>query len=208
MKESSILPRVEIKHSDTYLMIVKTAQQLFMTHGYRGVSTRKIAEQCGITQPALYHHFQNKQTLYAAVIHFTLNQTETVLQGILQKANSFRERLFQTALYMINNFRVDLTQMFHDIVNELSTQHQQEIHKWWVKGFLHPVVKMIDDGRAAGQIRDLDTIFTNTTELAYILLNLIKSVLPPTQTKDLPNTSETEKKAKLIVELFLNGVSK
>jgi AcrR family transcriptional regulator len=43
------------------------AEQVFATHGYEGASMRLIAEQAGVAQATLHHHFQNKDTLYEAV---------------------------------------------------------------------------------------------------------------------------------------------
>ncbi|WML43219.1 TetR/AcrR family transcriptional regulator [Neobacillus sp. PS3-40] len=193
---------------DTYKTIVKTAQQLFMEFGYRAVSTRQIAELCAITQPALYHHFKNKQTLYIAVIQYTLLQNESALNQIVKQATTFSDRLNQMAIYMTVNYGMDLPQMFHDIVHELDENHQQEIHKCWVKGFLMPVVKMIDDGISQGEIKHVALLHTSSTELAYIILNLIKATLQPSRMakNHSGQKREMEKKAKLVVEIFLNGV--
>lgn len=43
--------------------ILKEAQILFMQKGYKSTSTREIAQQSKITQPALYHHFKDKETI-------------------------------------------------------------------------------------------------------------------------------------------------
>lgn len=48
--------------------ILKTATTLFLQKGFSGASTRDIAKQIGITQPALYHHFNDKEVLYLAVL--------------------------------------------------------------------------------------------------------------------------------------------
>lgn len=192
---------------DTYHMIVKTAQQLFMDLGYRAVSTRQIAEKCGLTQPALYHHFKNKQALYVAVNQYTLLQTENSLNQILSRTESFKERLLEISTYMMNHFDVDLSQMFHDIFHELEDHHQQEIQKGWIKGFLMPVIKMIEEGVSNREIRDLSELGTTSTELAYMILNLIKSTLePPQKISQHESSTENLKKSKLIIEIFLNGI--
>ena len=54
--------------------ILAVARSLFMTRGYRAVSTREIAEAVGVTQPALYHHFAGKEELYVAVLEEELAQ--------------------------------------------------------------------------------------------------------------------------------------
>lgn len=194
------------KQRDTYKTIVQTAQKLFMESGYRAVSTRQIAELCGITQPALYHHFKNKQTLFVAVNKQILLQTKTALNKILSNNHSFNARLTQITIYMSANYGMDLTQMFHDIFHELDDHDQQEIHQWWLEGFLLPTIKMIEDGVAQKEIKNPILMGTTSTELAYIILNLIKSILQPAEMKAASNTDSLEQKAALIVEIFLNGV--
>ena len=44
--------------------ILRTATKLFLENGFNGTSTRDIAKHIGITQPALYHHFSDKEVLY------------------------------------------------------------------------------------------------------------------------------------------------
>ncbi len=40
---------------------------LFAHHGYDGTTNRAIAEACGLTGAAIYHYFDSKAELYAAV---------------------------------------------------------------------------------------------------------------------------------------------
>lgn len=70
-----------------------------MELGYRKVSTRMIAEHCGITQPALYHHFKNKQDIYKEVINASIKQTEQALLNITKKFENLQECLYQIAIY-------------------------------------------------------------------------------------------------------------
>jgi AcrR family transcriptional regulator len=194
---------------ETYQTIVKNAQHLFMKFGYRGVSTRQIAQICGISQPALYHHFKNKQALYVAVIQHTLHHTETDLLIILTKFTTFQERLTKLTIYMMVHFKKDMPQIFHDILHELNPDDQQQIHQWWEKGFLMPVITMIDDGVSRGEIKNPQTIYSTTTELAYIMLNMIKSILVPENVTNISiseRKKQVDKKAKLIIDIFINGI--
>lgn len=48
--------------------ILREATILFTAHGYDGTSIRVIAKSCGITEAAIYRHFENKENLYEMVI--------------------------------------------------------------------------------------------------------------------------------------------
>lgn len=203
------MPVKAMNQNETYQLIIHTAQRLFMELGYRAVSTRQIAQVCGVTQPAIYHHFKNKQTLYVAVMRQTLHQTEIDLKVILSQFTSFQERLTQIAVYMMVQFEMDMAQMFHDISHELCPDDQQKLHQWWSQAFLTPVIKMINDGVSKKEIKNPEIINTNSTQLAYFILNIIKSILDPENTARLSNEkrqTKAEEKAKLMVDIFINGM--
>jgi len=53
---------------ETQERLLDTAADLFAKQGYAGVSMRDIARTVGITQAAIYHHFNNKEALYVAAV--------------------------------------------------------------------------------------------------------------------------------------------
>ncbi len=65
------------KSADTRQSLIREALGLFLLKGYDNVSLSDIAQRVGITKPAIYFHFQNKEELADAVLdHFTLVMTE------------------------------------------------------------------------------------------------------------------------------------
>ncbi len=48
--------------------ILQAAARLFAERGYRGTTTRALAEAVGVTEPVLYEHFRSKRDLYAAIV--------------------------------------------------------------------------------------------------------------------------------------------
>ena len=53
---------------DTKENIVKTALRLFLQNGYEKTSMNDIAREVGISKPAIYHHFKNKDELFHEVL--------------------------------------------------------------------------------------------------------------------------------------------
>jgi AcrR family transcriptional regulator len=53
--------------AETRDRILRAAMRCFATGGYGRTSNRQIAESAGVTSPALYHYFDSKADLYAAV---------------------------------------------------------------------------------------------------------------------------------------------
>jgi TetR/AcrR family transcriptional regulator, cholesterol catabolism regulator len=60
----------EAENGDTaerVLQILSTAARLFATSGYDGTSMRDIADACGISKSLLYHHFADKDEIFARI---------------------------------------------------------------------------------------------------------------------------------------------
>jgi len=49
--------------------ILKASAELFAELGFKGTSTRKIAERVGIRQPSLFHHFRKKEDILTALVN-------------------------------------------------------------------------------------------------------------------------------------------
>jgi len=57
---------------DTKTRIITAALQLAFINGYDYVSMKMIADEIGLSKPAIYHHFKNKKDLFKQAIDFFL----------------------------------------------------------------------------------------------------------------------------------------
>jgi AcrR family transcriptional regulator len=71
--------------------IVEAAIDLFSRRGFRGTTTREIAEAAGISEAMIFKHFTTKQDLYSAIIE-AKSETEELL-ATAAKAASTRDDL-------------------------------------------------------------------------------------------------------------------
>jgi len=60
--------RQQDRRSATRRALVSAARALFAEKGYAATSTPEIVAAAGVTRGALYHHFTDKQALFAAVV--------------------------------------------------------------------------------------------------------------------------------------------
>ncbi len=66
--------RASLRHPDRRNEILQEAAGIFAQKGYEGTPIRTIARACGITEAAIYRHFENKADLYKEVIRFKARQ--------------------------------------------------------------------------------------------------------------------------------------
>ncbi len=83
---------------------VKTVLELSYQHGAPNVSTNMIAQQLGITQPALYKHFKNKQEIWEEVatsIAKEISKNIATINGEKLQANTALKRLVLSHLELL-----------------------------------------------------------------------------------------------------------
>lgn len=64
----SLPPTAAPTTDTTRVRIGQEAARLFVASGYHGVSMREVAEAVGVTKPALYHHYADKESLFLAML--------------------------------------------------------------------------------------------------------------------------------------------
>jgi AcrR family transcriptional regulator len=60
--------RVRPTSEERRSQILREAARCFGTRGFRGTTTRDVANAVGITEAALYRHFASKEAIYAAIL--------------------------------------------------------------------------------------------------------------------------------------------
>lgn len=70
------------------LQIVRVAVSLFSQRGFRGTTTKEIANLAGVSEAMVFRHFATKEELYAAILDHkacsgdTLNPEQIVAEAI------------------------------------------------------------------------------------------------------------------------------
>lgn len=188
---------------NTHHKIVRVAHDLFMEHGFRAVSTRNIADACGLTQPTLYHHFKNKKALYLEVLRSELFDMQTALERIIKRCDDLEECLFQVTYYILINKPASISQMFRDIEKELDAGHRSKIKTWWIDAYQAPIASIFERGVKKGEIRNPDEFGSYPAASAYLLLNLISTNDSEQQHKE----KMAKDQAKLYTKVILYGLA-
>ena len=97
--------------SDLRIRISAAAHDLFLREGLDGFSMRRIADIVGVSAPAIYRHYKNKDELLNEVITAGLRTLEGYLQPALQ-AETPLERLQQLVERFLD-FALEQPQTYH-----------------------------------------------------------------------------------------------
>jgi len=115
---------------DRKSQLATVAAELFRARGYHGVGINDIAAAAGVTGPALYRHFADKQAVLAHVLLAGIDDMESVTRRALatpdvpapQQVNALLRHLAEQAVE-----RRELTALWRWEGRHLGPDHQREI---------------------------------------------------------------------------------
>lgn len=89
-------------HGDLRRTLLQQAEALIRQNGIDGLTLRKLADQVGVSQTALYHHFRDKNDLFCALGEESIDRFTTETSALLLDSGMpVTERLFAFVRYYI-----------------------------------------------------------------------------------------------------------
>ena len=177
----------------TLKRILRVSTGHFIRHGYHGLSMREIAEGVGVSKPALYYHFKDKESLFVAVLEHHLE----IFSGLVQEAskapdapsrlNALLQGFFTASLETRQIIRLSTQEIAH-----IGQREREAFLQRYLNDFLEPLADLFQRAIAEGEIRPLP---------ANLLTRLFLGLVFPLLT-DLSQ----ENPADLVLSVFWQGV--
>ena len=121
-------------HWATRDRILLEASRLFATHGFRGASTRQIAERVGVAQPSLFKHFSSKRAILAALAVYDMDVPARHAELAARAEGSAVDRFASYVAWDFEWYRTmpfDLRGMTEDLVrSEGLLDAQAALRRW------------------------------------------------------------------------------
>ena len=140
--------------------ILHSASILFAERGFRGVSISDVAAAAGLVKSSIYHHFENKEALYLAVLGEMARQCREQMQTGAQ-GDTWRERL-RGAVRVLGELIAPRSHVLSLVLGSM-TQTPANVDSQMVdaiaplrREFAAVLTREIENGIAAGELRDLD----------------------------------------------------
>ncbi len=151
----------QLQSEQTRQQIIGAASLLFVRKGFFGTSIADLAKATGLTKGALYHHFENKDAIFFAVIE-SVRQTwdEQVVRDVLSTKNA-QTRLTtlierHTRLLCENEHLCLLLNGLVMEMDEINPQFMDALLEIY-SDLTQFIQRIIQKGQAVGEIRaDLD----------------------------------------------------
>ncbi|ANZ61452.1 TetR/AcrR family transcriptional regulator [Secundilactobacillus paracollinoides] len=131
----------EVQLEKTHRAILDEAQRLFLTKGYQDTSTRDIAKAVGITQPALYHHFADKEVIFIEVITSvgeTIRERLTAVNEMGQDLTP-EDHLIKMSQVLTDVHPRDVFTIIHSSFAYLKPENMQKLGMVFGRDYLAPI---------------------------------------------------------------------
>ena len=164
--------------------ILDSAARVFGQHGYKLASMELVAQECGLTRQALYHHFPTKEALFRAVV-------EAVYEGAFEAERAAGFKQEQAGKGLADVLAAQLEARFRYLfglikgsaqVEELLSEQQRQtrdLHQSFLDRKLSLVASAIERACAAGKVALRDGMtpveLARSVELAAHGLDLKKA---------------------------------
>ncbi len=119
---------------------MKTATKLFLNKGFGGTSTRDIAKEIGITQPALYHHFNDKEVLFLDVMTAHGSKVRQEVNKVMQDSDQTGEDLlWELAKTLLKLHPKDIYEQWQSAGDLLSQSSKRKLSVIFMIDYIEPV---------------------------------------------------------------------
>jgi TetR/AcrR family transcriptional regulator, cholesterol catabolism regulator len=134
--------------------VLEIAEQLFMKHGYNGVSMREIAAALGVKQPALYYHApQGKHQLFLAVLERAMTRHRIGLSAaIAAAAPDVRAQLRVVVRWLIQELHLNLTRLAQVDLPALPAEVVGAAENLVWESLYLPIAQIFIDAQARGEV--------------------------------------------------------
>lgn len=124
----------------TRTAIMKTATKLFLNKGFGGTSTRDIAKEIGITQPALYHHFNDKEVLFLDVMTAHGSKVRQEVNRVMRDNDlKGEDRLWELAKVLLRMHPKDIYEQWQSAGDLLSQSSKRKLNVIFMIDYIEPV---------------------------------------------------------------------
>jgi AcrR family transcriptional regulator len=140
--------------------IYRTAQALFLEHGFDAVTVNQIADAADIAPATFFNHFQSKGAVLQAMTAEVFEYMESMVAEQLESPLSTQQRIVAFALRVAGEI-LRVRKLAHDVLLSLMQTgvRSGEIAPY-ARGLIAPFAEMLAEGQSAGQVRtDRDATF-------------------------------------------------
>ncbi len=195
---------------DRKLQILRVALSLFAKQGFRGTTTKEIAQAAGVSEAMVFRHFATKEELYAAILDYkacsgdSMDPEAMVAEALLEKNDqAVFERL---AFGALEHHECDPE--FQRLLLHAALEQHELAHIFFEK-FVRRVYELlggyVTERQRDGAMVEIDPAIVVRAFIGMIIHHSLNNNLWDPQRRLLKISNEQA--AKQFTDILLNGIS-
>ena len=179
------------KSENTKALILKTAYELFSTHGYGKTPVSLIIKHAGISKGGLYHHFKSKEEIIDALARIQVDGMVKIIEEISVQKNLTAIEKFNNVIAQVQQVRSEnkeqLYRLFEAFMRKENILLKDKIDSYTLEKVRPAYVRIIQQGVNEGIFHTIspslaaECIIRNAPE---IRLNMVKIYLDRASNKN------------------------
>lgn len=133
--------------------VLRLADGLFAAHGYAAVSMREVALAAGVTKPALYYHFRDKEALFEECVLADCHHLHRLLVDAVSREVTLCGRVEAIALVLLTGSAHHPVRTQADIVEHLPAESRRRLGQAFDDCVAAPVTELFAEAERRGELR-------------------------------------------------------
>jgi AcrR family transcriptional regulator len=193
----------------TQQKLLDAAIEAFSENGFKGTSTRDIAERAGVHHPLITYHFKNKDQLWRAAADQVFKKFGSLLANALRESSDSDPKTRFVAMIRVLVENAHKQPAIHQIIVQESSYPNPRMD-WLVDRHLQPFFEA-----TVGQIRELQKIGVAPAGNPAMLYHMIRlsaggmfalgNMLRGTSQIDVDSAATRDELVEMIVRVYMPG---
>lgn len=194
---------VRLTKAERRAQILEVATKIFVEKGYHATKTKKIAEDCGVTEPVIYKHFPSKDDLFLEVIASIAGETfnEISFDSSADTEHIITSFVLNRVEKVDNNFS-----LFKRLLSELL--ENEEVRRYYFDKFLprlaYPMIGYLDQLKEQKLIKK--EIPSKVIALGLVGILLLASLAKNLERETVFSDMSHKELASQMLHIYLHGL--
>lgn len=154
--------------------LLAAALELFTRKGYAATTVREIVAAAGVSKPALYYYFSNKEGIYLELMTGTYALFQEILSGLGECHGPARARILRFATMIYDGFvdNIQVMRLIYAIFFGPPQGAPHFPHDQYFTVMLEVVAGLVGEGVAAGEFREVEA-----GQVSWIVISCMNTVM-------------------------------
>jgi TetR/AcrR family transcriptional regulator len=189
--------------------LLNAALDAFSENGFKGTSTRDIAERAGVHHPLITYHFKNKDTLWRAAVDRVFTEFNSALLSAAKAQEGMCAKSRISAIIRVYVHYAAGQPSLHKIILQESSRPSQRLD-WLIQVHLRPLREAAVE--ALIELQELGVVPSGDPALIFNMIRVssggllaLSLELKGTSNIDLEKPGQLDALADMIIKVFLPG---